>query len=141
MILIFNGICQYEGKYAVLNKNVLNKNGLSPSVISGKHPMHGNIYKSIQCCALDFSAKHARWWPRVLDFFPGFFFPRIKANQRLIMNIFLSHCSILEILELKKNSYFSFESLWWITYRYKDSISGLKLEKSCHDLKKVKNLH
>ena len=48
----------------------------SPSVFSQKtfleNQKHRNIYKSSQCCALVFSAKHARWWSPVLDFFPGF---------------------------------------------------------------------
>ena len=44
--------------------------GPSLSVFSEKKPKHRNIYKSSQCCALDFfSVKHARWWSRVLDFF------------------------------------------------------------------------
>ena len=36
MILISNGICQYEEKYAALKKNICHFLGPSPSVISGK---------------------------------------------------------------------------------------------------------
>ena len=45
----------------------------------GKNLKHGNIYELIQCCALDFfSAKHARWWSRVLVFFQD---SRIRVND------------------------------------------------------------
>ena len=36
MMLIQNGICQYEGKYAALNKNICQFLGPSPNAISGK---------------------------------------------------------------------------------------------------------
>ena len=36
MMLISNGICSYEGKYAALKKSICHFLGPSPSVISGK---------------------------------------------------------------------------------------------------------
>ena len=36
MMLISNGICQYERKYAVLNKNICHSLGPSLSALSGK---------------------------------------------------------------------------------------------------------
>ena len=71
MILISNGICQYEGKYAALKKNICHFLGPSPSVISGKKIHSTETYTNWFNAALwiFFSAKHARWWSRVLDFF------------------------------------------------------------------------
>ena len=57
MMLIRNGICEYVRKYAVLNKNICHFLGPSPSVLSVKNLKHGNVYKLMQCCALDFFPK------------------------------------------------------------------------------------
>ena len=71
MMLISNGICQYEGRYAALNKNICHFLGLSPSVFSEKNPKHGNIpiiqYDATLRSGFFFFGKHA--WCRVLDFF------------------------------------------------------------------------
>ena len=53
-------ICQYAGKYAVLNKNICHFLGPSPSAISGKKSKAQKHMQMIQRCALDFSGKRAR---------------------------------------------------------------------------------
>ena len=77
MVQISNGICQYERKYAVLNKNICHFLGPWPSVYLEKNPKHRNIYKSSQCCALDFFPQNTLSDGPVLDFSQD---SRIRVN-------------------------------------------------------------
>ena len=83
MILIWNGICQNEDRYATLNKNICQ----SPARILKKN--HRNIYKLMQCCALDFPRKRARWRSRVL-IFPGFT-DRAQSEEKKFWKIYLKN--------------------------------------------------
>ena len=73
MILISNGICQYEGKYAALKKNICHFLGPSPSVISGKK---STAQKHIQIDSMLRSGFFFRKTRSVMvpcfGFFPGF---------------------------------------------------------------------
>ena len=61
MMLILNGICQYDRKYAVLNKNICHFLEPSPSAFSGKNSKAQEHIQMMQRYALDFlSAKRAR---------------------------------------------------------------------------------
>ena len=72
---IWEEICRAEQKYMPFFGTVAERHFWK------KNPKHRNIYKSSQCCAPDFfSAKDARWWSRVLDFFSQD--SRIRVNGR-----------------------------------------------------------
>ena len=68
IILIWNDICQYEGKYAALNKNLCHFLGPSPSVISRKKIQRTETYTNDTMMRSGFfPGKHARF-----EFFQGF---------------------------------------------------------------------
>ena len=69
MMLMKNGICQYEGRYAELNKNICHFLGPWPSVFSGKKIQSTETYTNRLNAALwIFFGKHARWRSHVSDF-------------------------------------------------------------------------
>ena len=57
MMLILNSICQYERRYAILNKNICHFWDRHRALFPEKNPIHRNVYKLMQCCALDFPRK------------------------------------------------------------------------------------
>ena len=74
MILISNGICQYEGKYAALKKNICHFLGPSPSVISGKKIHSTETYTNWFNAAfwIFFPQNTPGHGPAFWIFFPGF---------------------------------------------------------------------
>ena len=75
MILIWNGICQYVQKYAVLNKNICHFLGPSPSALSGKKFHNMGTYNTKWCNAalwIFFSPNALGDGPAFWIFSPGF---------------------------------------------------------------------
>ena len=79
-----------------------------------KNPKHRNIYKSSQCCALDFfSAKHSRSRSRVLDFFFQDSRIRVKFSQGAKTNLILGVKSRLNSFGLEKIWKSCFKVRFW----------------------------
>ena len=74
MVQISNGICQYERKYAVLNKNICHFLGPWPSVFSGKKIQSTETYTNLLNAALwiFFPQNTLGDGPAFWIFFPGF---------------------------------------------------------------------
>ena len=83
VMLISNGICNYDGKYANLNKNIYQFLGPWPSAISGKNPNHRS--------SGFFFVKRARI--RVLDFLNQ----DSRLRQGVEMNLFYLFRRLLDL--------------------------------------------
>ena len=88
MVLISNGICQYEGRYAALSKNICHFLGPSPSAISGKNPKHRNIYNGVTLRSGFFFRKTRSVTIPRFGFFPGFTDKDLKSTFRTIQQVF-----------------------------------------------------
>ena len=72
MMLISNGICHYEGKYAVLNKNICHFWDRHRARFPEKNSKAQEHIQMIQRCALDFSRETRSVTVPRFGFFPGF---------------------------------------------------------------------
>ena len=74
MMLIWNSICHYKGRYSVLNKNICHFLGPSPSVFSGKKIQSTETYTNLLNAALwiFFPQNTLGDGPAFWIFFPGF---------------------------------------------------------------------
>ena len=80
-------------KYAVLNKNICHFWDRDRACFPEKNPEHRNIYKLIQCCALDFFPQNT------LGDNPAFwiFFQDSRIRVNAIKNIFFSFIFFLKL--------------------------------------------
>ena len=87
VMLVSDGICNYDKKYANMNKNIYQFLRPWTSAISGKKSKAQNYMQMIQCYALDFFfVKRTRSRSRVLDLFPGFTDKGlVKSTKHLIL--------------------------------------------------------
>ena len=127
IVLISNGICQYERRYTVLNKNICHFLGPSPSAISGKKiQIMGTYTKWCNAVLWIFSAKRARWWSRVLDLFQD---SRIRVKHNAIncrysmTHSYLDYAKFSTILNVtsRPNPKIFEESKgseWWVVISY-----------------------
>ena len=72
MILLLNDICQYEGKYAVLNKIYANFWDHSPSALSGKNSYAAGHIQNDATLRSGFFRKTRSVTVQRFGFFPGF---------------------------------------------------------------------